>query len=50
MGCMGFFSLGFTAVVVLGFSFESILFFYSVNEKLEQTMTLILSIDTKRII
>lgn len=51
MGCSGFFTLGFTAVIVLGFIFKSVLFFYSVDEKLEQTMKLILTItDTKRII
>lgn len=51
MGCMGFFTLGFTVVIVLGFTFKSIVFFYSTDEKLEQTMKLILTItDTKRII
>lgn len=44
MGCRGFFSLGFTAVIVLGFIFKSVLFFYSMDEKLEQTMKLILTI------
>lgn len=48
---MGFFTLDFTAVIVLGLTFKSILFFYSTDEKLEQTMKLILTItDTKRII
>lgn len=51
MGCMGFFTLDFTAVIVLDFTFKSILVFYSTNEKLEQTMKLILTIiDAKRII
>lgn len=48
---MGFFTLGFTAVIVLGFTFKSILFFYSMDEKLEQTGKLVLTItDTTRII
>lgn len=47
----GFFTLGFTAVIVLGFTFKSILFFYSTDEKLEQIMKLTLNIiDSKRII
>lgn len=51
MGCMGFFTLDFTAVTVFGLTFKSILFFYSADKKLEQTMKLILTItDTKRII
>lgn len=49
MGCMGFFTLGFTAVTVLGFTFQSVLFFCSTDEKLEQVMKLILTItDTKK--
>lgn len=51
MGCMGFFTLGITAVTVLGFTFQSGLFFCSMDEKLEQVMKLILTItDTKKII